>query len=217
MASILRLGTGEQLGSGNNHALQDYQMQLLLLEQQNKKRLMMARQEQEQMDGIILEGPGTNIEKEDDAKLRDHQVQLNLPEEQNKRVMMAPQEQVHMSDSRGSYLDQSFPSSPTTASFRSSPVGSDCDIPQRKSRASSSTSTSSLQLAPPNSILYDRSGEIDNLPLFNIGKDGDPRISWISYYNFVVTKTESFYELKPGYVETEKFPARVSMENPKMK
>lgn len=36
-------GAGPQSG---NHALQDYQMQLMLLEQQNKKRLMMARQEQ---------------------------------------------------------------------------------------------------------------------------------------------------------------------------
>src|SRR5271169_5367804 len=33
--------------TGGNHALQDYQMQLMLLEQQNKKRLMMARQEQD--------------------------------------------------------------------------------------------------------------------------------------------------------------------------
>lgn len=33
-------------GQSGNHALQDYQMQLMLLEQQNKKRLMMARQEQ---------------------------------------------------------------------------------------------------------------------------------------------------------------------------
>ncbi|KAF3924200.1 hypothetical protein ABW21_db0201603 [Orbilia brochopaga] len=32
-----------------NHALQDYQMQLMLLEQQNKKRLMMARAEQDQI------------------------------------------------------------------------------------------------------------------------------------------------------------------------
>ena len=32
--------------NGGNHALQDYQMQLMLLEQQNKKRLLMARQEQ---------------------------------------------------------------------------------------------------------------------------------------------------------------------------
>ncbi|KAJ6018130.1 LisH dimerization motif subgroup [Penicillium sp. IBT 35674x] len=34
---------------GGNHALQDYQMQLMLLEQQNKRRLMMARQEQDTM------------------------------------------------------------------------------------------------------------------------------------------------------------------------
>ncbi|ESZ93778.1 hypothetical protein SBOR_5834 [Sclerotinia borealis F-4128] len=45
---------GGQPGNGN-HALQDYQMQLMLLEQQNKKRLMMARQEQ---DAIRPEGQG---------------------------------------------------------------------------------------------------------------------------------------------------------------
>ncbi|EEP77257.1 OefA protein [Uncinocarpus reesii 1704] len=39
---------GGQAGGGN-HALQDYQMQLMLLEQQNKRRLMIARQEQEIM------------------------------------------------------------------------------------------------------------------------------------------------------------------------
>lgn len=39
-------GAGAQ---GGNHALQDYQMQLMLLEQQNKKRLLMARQEQDNM------------------------------------------------------------------------------------------------------------------------------------------------------------------------
>ncbi|KAJ1299720.1 hypothetical protein OPQ81_005046 [Rhizoctonia solani] len=39
-------GAGQQPG-GSNHALQDYQMQLMLPEQQNKKRLMMARQEQD--------------------------------------------------------------------------------------------------------------------------------------------------------------------------
>ena len=46
--------------TGGNHALQDYQMQLMLLEQQNKKRLMMARQEQDniQRDGPMTGGPG---------------------------------------------------------------------------------------------------------------------------------------------------------------
>jgi hypothetical protein len=34
--------------NAGNHALQDYQMQLMLLEQQNKKRLLMARQGQDQ-------------------------------------------------------------------------------------------------------------------------------------------------------------------------
>lgn len=46
---------------GGNHALQDYQMQLMLLEQQNKKRLMMARQEQDNIsrDGGPMPGqPG---------------------------------------------------------------------------------------------------------------------------------------------------------------
>jgi len=38
-----------QAGANGNHALQDYQMQLMLLEQQNKKRLLMARQEQDSM------------------------------------------------------------------------------------------------------------------------------------------------------------------------
>ncbi|KAJ4292502.1 hypothetical protein N0V90_009164 [Kalmusia sp. IMI 367209] len=39
-----------------NHALQDYQMQLMLLEQQNKKRLLMARQEQDSMSGPHAQG-----------------------------------------------------------------------------------------------------------------------------------------------------------------
>ncbi|KAK6951222.1 hypothetical protein Daesc_007753 [Daldinia eschscholtzii] len=43
---------GAQGAGGSNHALQDYQMQLMLLEQQNKKRLLMARQEQDSMGGM---------------------------------------------------------------------------------------------------------------------------------------------------------------------
>lgn len=52
-------GGGAQSG---NHALQDYQMQLMLLEQQNKKRLMMARQEQhENNPGAGGPMPGVNM------------------------------------------------------------------------------------------------------------------------------------------------------------
>lgn len=43
-------------GQTGSHALQDYQMQLMLLEQQNKKRLLMARQEQDSM-SITRDGP----------------------------------------------------------------------------------------------------------------------------------------------------------------
>ncbi|KAI1331675.1 hypothetical protein F5Y16DRAFT_422160 [Xylariaceae sp. FL0255] len=43
----MRPGPGANASGGSSHALQDYQMQLMLLEQQNKKRLMMARQEQD--------------------------------------------------------------------------------------------------------------------------------------------------------------------------
>ena len=41
---------GTTLPEGN-HAAQDYQMQLMLLEQQNKKRMLLARQEQERLSG----------------------------------------------------------------------------------------------------------------------------------------------------------------------
>jgi hypothetical protein len=47
LAAIRQANIQGNNGQGGNHALQDYQMQLMLLEQQNKKRLMMARQEQD--------------------------------------------------------------------------------------------------------------------------------------------------------------------------
>ncbi|KAI0146214.1 hypothetical protein GGR57DRAFT_289732 [Xylariaceae sp. FL1272] len=57
----MRQGAGPGQTGGSNHALQDYQMQLMLLEQQNKKRLMMARQEQDSMGGMPRgDGSGPN-------------------------------------------------------------------------------------------------------------------------------------------------------------
>ena len=47
----------KKVAHNGGHALQDYQMQLMLLEQQNKKRLMMARQEQ---DNIINNGSSSS-------------------------------------------------------------------------------------------------------------------------------------------------------------
>ncbi|KAH8167451.1 hypothetical protein CIB48_g791 [Xylaria polymorpha] len=60
MGPGMRPGPGAAQGSGSNHALQDYQMQLMLLEQQNKKRLMMARQEQDNIGGMPRDGSGPN-------------------------------------------------------------------------------------------------------------------------------------------------------------
>lgn len=46
------MANGAANPSQGNHALQDYQMQLMLLEQQNKKRLLMARQEQDNISHV---------------------------------------------------------------------------------------------------------------------------------------------------------------------
>jgi hypothetical protein len=79
---VLELGDGAPQAP-INHALQDYQMQLMLLEQQNKKRLMMARQEQD-----VLPEPSSQAL----SPLQDYQMQLILLEQQNKkRLMMARQ------------------------------------------------------------------------------------------------------------------------------
>ena len=77
--------------SPGNHALQDYQMQLMLLEQQNKKRLLLARQaelvaKQVQSTPSMAQSPPGN------HALQDYQVQLMLLEQQNKkRLLLARQ------------------------------------------------------------------------------------------------------------------------------
>ena len=55
---MIRGVPGPNGANGGNHALQDYQMQLMLLEQQNKRRLLMARQEQDNVgrDGQPMPG-----------------------------------------------------------------------------------------------------------------------------------------------------------------
>jgi hypothetical protein len=77
--------------NGPNHALQDLQMQLMLLEQQNKKRLMCARPK------------GTNVADQANKQhnpqptptraLQDHQMQLMLLEQQNKKRLMCARSQ----------------------------------------------------------------------------------------------------------------------------
>ncbi len=50
LQGFLEDGRADQAAGRGNHALQYYQMQLMLLEQQNKKRLLMARQDQDEQD-----------------------------------------------------------------------------------------------------------------------------------------------------------------------
>lgn len=66
-------------------ALQDYQMQLMLLEQQKKKRQMMAKEEEDSQQTSTQQAPNA---------LSDFHMQLMLLEQQNrKRLMMAKAEQ----------------------------------------------------------------------------------------------------------------------------
>jgi hypothetical protein len=54
----MNIGPSDAASGGSNHALQDYQIQLMLLEQQNKKRLMKARLEQDNMARVAPASPG---------------------------------------------------------------------------------------------------------------------------------------------------------------
>ena len=100
-----------------HHALEDYQMQLMLLEQQNKKRLMMARQgnigntNEERVtrpdmrrdlgtlpESLLVQYPllsALEQRRRPNYALEDYQMQLMLLEQQNKkRLMMAGQEKI---------------------------------------------------------------------------------------------------------------------------
>jgi hypothetical protein len=70
--------------------LEDYNMQLMLLEQQNRKRLMMARQEQ---DKAVVDGAATADDlknRQHRSSVEDYNMQLKLLEQQNRnRLVMA--------------------------------------------------------------------------------------------------------------------------------
>jgi hypothetical protein len=92
----------------DRYALQDYQMQLMLLEQQNKKRALMARQNysdtiQSGFDGqrnIVEISPRPSIPAaKANHSLQDYQMQMMLLEQQNKkRLLMARQEYENMAE-----------------------------------------------------------------------------------------------------------------------
>jgi hypothetical protein len=46
-------------------------------------------------------------------------------------------------------------------------------------------------------------------PLFNIERDGDPNIKWVTYYDFMVSNTDAYYQLQQGYLPSDKYPLLV--------
>jgi hypothetical protein len=114
--------------------------------------------------------------------------------------------------SASSYEDQKF-TVPTSISSYASSEASDEGSTRRESVYDYSQTSSTLDLMAeypdPEALPPDLSSE---LLLFNIEKDGDPQIHWKMYYEFVVTKTEAYYQLLEGYLVTDNYPLRINSE-----
>jgi hypothetical protein len=80
-------------GSTENSALQDYHMQMMLLEQQNKKRLMFARQAQEETHETAEEATAPETSSlgsfGEQHGLSDYEMQIMLIDQQNKKRLTA--------------------------------------------------------------------------------------------------------------------------------
>ena len=98
--------------------------------------------------------------------------------------------------STGSYQDQSYAESPLTS----------CGSPQSEGDLTPQYDYLSPDTAAPSREPSER------VFLFDIERYGDPRIEWIMYYDFIVTKSEAYYQLQPGYLPTKKYPSRVSVK-----
>ncbi|RDW61256.1 putative cAMP-dependent protein kinase pathway protein (Som1) [Aspergillus mulundensis] len=124
MAQV-RPGVQTPGGQHGNHALQDYQMQLMLLEQQNKRRLMMARQEQDSMsrgpDGQPLPGqqgqqqpgqmpPGTSPQgsRAGASPIPNDQMKRNTPKIAQSGLPNSPNAPDAMMQGRGSPASMNF-------------------------------------------------------------------------------------------------------------
>ena len=119
-ADLLKNGAATQQ---RRSSVQDYEMQLMLLEQQNKKRLMMARTELDQMataDATKIHGneqkaamgsaPEAQVYAQDKKSgnhaLQDYQMQLMLLEQQRKKLLIAKRHDLQKSPISGPSYDQ---------------------------------------------------------------------------------------------------------------
>jgi hypothetical protein len=127
--------------------------------------------------------------------------------------VMSPEEQ-HQDQFLAPPMDRNRLSGSSRGSRRSMGSSQDQNYPESPL---SSNAPSEGGLTPQYSYFSPETAEPSResstgLPPFNIEKDGDPRISWRMYYDFVVTKTEAYFQLQPDYIPTDKYPSRVPSE-----
>jgi hypothetical protein len=102
--------------------------------------------------------------------------------------------------STGSYPEQNYVTTPLSSSYGS--PRSEEGLTRRSSQYESSQNG----FLSPDTTVLSREFSAGSSNLFNIEKDGDPRIEWFMYYDFIVTKTEAYYQLQPGHLPTVNYP-----------
>lgn len=153
-------------------------------------------------DSLISEGSGASFDFYVMSPEEQTQDQFLAPDMDRSRFSGPSTESHH---SLGSYSVQSHVESPPSSSWS---ILSGEGLTRRGSQYESPQNSN---LSPETAAPSRESST--GLPLFNIERDGDPRIEWVRYYDFVVTKAEAFYQLQPGYLATDKYPSRVPSEN----
>jgi len=104
--------------------------------------------------------------------------------------------------STGPYVDQTY--TPSPLSSLGIPFSEANVIPHGRY-------ISQLPLSSPETIVVSQESSA-GLPLFNIERDDDPSIQRFMYYDFVVAKAEAYFQLKPGYYPTDKYPLRINSD-----
>lgn len=114
--------------------------------------------------------------------------------------------------SNGSNPGQGYNSSPGSSYCPSYGSPSDGFTTPKLSSSYYITSPSYVSSTPSEANSQGNSQVDETLPPFDPAKEGDPRISWQMYYDFMVTKTEAYWKLKPGYVVSERYPDHIKSD-----
>jgi prolyl-tRNA synthetase len=82
---------GSSVAGSGNHALTDYQMQVMLLDKQTKTRLLMAQSKQDESTTAPSKAETSSVSESDEHEPEEHQIQLMLLDEQTKRRLYLAQ------------------------------------------------------------------------------------------------------------------------------